>query len=487
MIEAFRGFGYSPQTAIADLIDNSITAGARNIWLSAYWNGEDSYLSIRDDGTGMSEQRLSEAMRPGSQNPLIDRAPGDLGRFGLGLKTASFSQCRRLTVRSREKGKVAATRRWDLDYVTEINEWRLLTDAAPGSDLYFADFNSQLCGTIVLWEHMDRIVGGENVADEKACRRFNDLIADIEVHLGMVFHRFLRRSRGRISIFVNGTKTLPWDPFLIDHPATQMLGMDTLIFKGNTVTVQPYVLPHHSKMDSRTHKATSGPSGWNAHQGFYVYRNERLIVAGDWLGLPYAKEEHYKLARIQLDIPNSMDQEWQIDVRKSRAWPPPALKDDFKRIAVATREQAMSVYRQRGKILARKASAEHVYLWQRRTKRGKVSYEINREHPLIKAIGDVPAPYRGQLKSLLRLVEETVPIPMIAFDHNQEPEKQASPFEYATSRDIQKVMIDVYDALLRSGINPALARQQLLSMEAFQDFPQLVAGIDGPRGAEGEL
>src|SRR5258708_3144611 len=98
MIEDFRSIGYSLQTAIADIVDNSIAAKEKNIWIDLEWNGENTAVIITDDGIGMSKDELINAMRPGSKNPLADRSSEDLGRFGLGLKTASFSQCRILTV-----------------------------------------------------------------------------------------------------------------------------------------------------------------------------------------------------------------------------------------------------------------------------------------------------------------------------------------------------------------------------------------------------
>src|SRR5690349_3391180 len=118
-LNSYRSFGYSVQTAIADIIDNSITARAKNIWINYVWDGSKSYLSILDDGLGMDLIELIDAMTPGSKNPQDNRESHDLGRFGLGLKTASFSQCRRLTVVSKKKDTILIKRCWDLDYVNE--------------------------------------------------------------------------------------------------------------------------------------------------------------------------------------------------------------------------------------------------------------------------------------------------------------------------------------------------------------------------------
>jgi hypothetical protein len=126
MIETFRAIGYSMEAAVADILDNSISAGAKNIWVDFEWKGSETWLSIRDDGAGMDGEQLVQAMRPGSKNPTESRDARDLGRFGLGLKTASFSQCRRLTVLSKTKQSQADYWTWNLDYVRETGEWNLI-------------------------------------------------------------------------------------------------------------------------------------------------------------------------------------------------------------------------------------------------------------------------------------------------------------------------------------------------------------------------
>lgn len=477
MIESLRAFGYSTQSAIADLIDNSISAGARNVWITLFWDGDNSHVVVQDDGRGMDATSLRNAMRPGSRNPLEERDAGDLGRFGLGLKTASFSQCRRLTVASRTAGTPVEVRRWDLDYVNRTSEWRLLKTPAPGSERHLEGLKRKPMGTLVLWEEMDRIVGGSAVGDRRAHQRFLGLLEETEQHLGMIFHRFLE-GPGRVSIHVNGEPVRAWDPFMTRAAATQWLGEEVLRLRGQEVLVQPFVLPHHSKIDRAAHGEASGPGGWNAQQGFYVYRNGRLLVAGDWLGLPFAKEEHYKLARIRVDIPNAMDHDWHIDVRKSRARPPGVLREDFVRIARVTRERAVAIYRHRGKVTAHTSSAGFVQPWQRRVKHGKIFYTINRDHPLVSATLDVPPPRRRALRALLRLVEETVPSPLIAIDHAEKPGEQAGPFERAPAAEVRDVLVEVYRVLRAGGASGESARERMLGMEPFRDYPELVASID---------
>ena len=476
MIEALRAFGYNIQTAIADLIDNSISAGAKNVSLTFFWDGSESYVSIRDDGKGMTEVELIDAMRPGSRNPLEEREPDDLGRFGLGLKTASFSQCRRLTVRSRAVSHESGTRCWDLDYVNHTGEWRLLRSAARGSEARLAELDKMEAGTVVLWECMDRIVGGAKTDDRKAHHRFLEMVEDVEKHLAMVFHRFLERPH-QLKIWINGLLIEPWNPFLSQEKATQFLPEENLYIGSDKVVVQPYVLPHHSKVDQQTYEKAAGANGWNAHQGFYIYRNERMLVAGDWLGLGLKRDEHCKLARIQVDLPNSMDSDWSIDVKKSRASPPSSLRADLKRIARLTRGKATDIYRHRGKVIARQSSENYIFPWLKKVKHGKVSYSINQEHPLVKEVLSVSKEHPKVIRALLRLIEETVPVQQIWLDSAEKADQHNQPFEGVPSKEVREVMMQVYKALIKNGLSSTDARRRLITMEPFQQFKELIASL----------
>lgn len=478
MLESLRAFGYSTPSAIADLIDNSITAGAKNVWIDFHWDGQDSHVAILDDGCGMSEETLVAAMRAGSRSPLEERAPDDLGRFGLGLKTASFSQCRQLTVASKAKRHALATRRWDLDYVREHREWRLLRTPAAGSEDCLAGLAELAHGTLVLWEKMDRVVPDESVESEAAHARFRNLIDTVEEHLGMVFHRFLGMG---FKVFINGRlprhQVKPWNPFLPTHEATQQFPEESIPTPSGVVAVRAYVLPHKDKLGEKQHEAASGPTGWNAQQGFYVYRNERLLVAGDWLGLGYTKEEHYKLARIQIDLPNTMDSAWDIDVKKSRARPPGAIRDRLKMIADIARGRAVEVYRHRGRYGARNAPGPEAFAWVPGQRKDRVVYSVNRNHPLTSAVLAAAGDNRPAVEAMLRLLEETVPVRQIWLDAAQKPDGHARPFEEVADKDVKQVMTLVYQALRRGGHSPAAAKERVGAMDAFAAHPHLIATL----------
>jgi hypothetical protein len=328
MIQSMRAFGYDLKMAVADIIDNSISAGAENVWVIQNWGGSNSNISILDDGSGMDENTLFEAMRLGSRNPLDERESNDLGRFGLGLKTASFSQCRLLSVRSKTKDGKISTRCWDLDYINKVKNWNLLKTISEETEKLLKPLENIESGTIVLWEKMDRVVEVEDADDVQGKNDFLRRIQNVQKYLEMVFQRFIEF--GKLNIFICNpdnfgevyTRLKPWDPFLVSHSATQELSNEALEIFKNRIKVRPFILPHLSKLTSEGHSNAAGPKGWNAQQGFYIYRKERLIVAGGWLDMGYKQEEHYKLARIQVDIPNNMDDKWKIDVKKAEAHPP---------------------------------------------------------------------------------------------------------------------------------------------------------------------
>ncbi len=279
LIQSLRAFGYDLSTAIADIVDNSISAGAKNIAIDFYWDGKDSYIAIWDDGCGMTEDELINAMRPGSRNPLEERSSKDLGRFGLGLKTASFSQCKKLTVASKSAGGNFSVRCWDLDYVTQHGEWRLLKKGSHVLGRLLDKLPDTDSGTLVLLENLDRLTKGTKVDDKNDHDKFLEDAERVKDHLAMVYHRYLERINGP-RIFVNSRQVKPWDPFLTSETATQNLTEEAHDILGGRLVVKPYVLPHVSKISQEVHDRAAGPKGWNAQQGFYVYRNSRLLVAG---------------------------------------------------------------------------------------------------------------------------------------------------------------------------------------------------------------
>ena len=208
MIETFRAIGYSLETAVADIIDNSISAQAKNVYINRVWKGGESIITIMDDGCGMANEEIIQAMRPGAQNPLEERSVTDLGRFGLGLKTASFSQCRNLTVMSKQKDGPVSYWTWSLDYVAQSDKWELIRWAPKE---YEDALDGVSNGTIVIWSLLDRVITpATKEDDENAKRKFSEAFDKVKKHLSMTFHRFIENKI--VKLHWCGHEITPWNP-----------------------------------------------------------------------------------------------------------------------------------------------------------------------------------------------------------------------------------------------------------------------------------
>lgn len=478
MLEALRGLGYNSATALADIIDNSIAARSTEVNLLFCWRGESSAICILDDGEGMSADELDLAMRLGEMSPIEIRSSHDLGRFGLGLKTASFSQCRRLSVASRKRGAINCLR-WDLDILANSLDdgWHLLEGAADGSEEFLRHLASREHGTMVLWESLDRVITRGFTEQD-----FLDLMDQVEQHLAMVFHRYLEGSDPRLRLLINGRRITPWDPFLSGHPATWSSPVERFQTESGTVEVQCHVLPHRDHLDMKVYESAAGPAGWTAQQGFYVYRNQRMLVAGSWLGLghgrPWTKEEAHRLARIRIDIPNSADAEWKIDIRKSSARPPVTLRARLTRLAEDTRHRARRVFAHRGQAVRVHGQEPVVQAWRAEHSSGGVRYRIDPDHPAVKAVLDEAGTLVPQVKAMLRVIEETVPVQRIWLDTTEGREVPRTGFSVDAPSEILTVLHVMYRNMLhKKGIAPDLAKQQLLRTEPFNNYPELVIGL----------
>jgi len=464
MIEAMRDIGYSLESAVADIIDNSITAHARRIEVRFGWHDSKPWIGIFDDGDGMSTQLLRDAMRPGSRNPLESRSKDDLGRFGLGLKTASFSQCRRLTVVSRQEGAESAAR-WDLDHVAISDRWTLLRPSASEVELLPCVDELGPKGTLVLWESIDRIEFDGR--DERGHQQLNEQMALVTEHIARVFHRFIsgERTFPKVVMYVNRVEVQPFDPFNEKHPATQVLQEERVVTKTGDVLMQAYVLPHHSKVSQQEYQRMAGTQGYLRSQGFYVYRNRRLIIWGTWFRLA-PQEELTKLARIKVDIPNTQDHLWAIDVRKSRARPPAAVRARMKQIVERIRSSAKRPYTHRGVTVSTGTTAA---VWQRRAFNDAVRYEVNPEHPLVADLrADLEEDARIRLDAILSMVGAAFPAAIFFSDYATNPRA----LEPATC-DVGAL---VALARLIAAANPGIAQTELTELlrgvEPFAAWPQ---------------
>ena len=360
---------------------------------------------------------------------------------------------------------------WDLDFVRETGKWELLRYLPD--NIFKDEIDKMVSGTIVIWNDIDRLVKNFKADDNKALDKFLAVMEQVKRHIAMVFHRFIES--GKVKIYFQDRLVEAWDPYLKDEIATQPFPQEPL--SNARVIIKGYVLPHKSKITETRFREGEGPKGWNEQQGFYIYRNERLLLAGDWLGL-FRKEEHYKLARIQIDLPNNLDAEWQIDIKKSVARPPHLLKEQLKAYASQIRIQAVEVYRHKGKNVKLSPGQKFVPLWIDHKRGNKWYYKINREHPLIEKIKDqaVTEPFKA-IELLLRFIEETIPAKSIYIKEAEDSDLQGRPFEGTKHSEIIKIMQQVYDSLILQGKKDSEAKSIIINLDPFNHFPEYIANL----------
>lgn len=459
LIESLRDIGYSFESALADVIDNSLAAHATDI--SVFVRPADGLsISIVDDGDGLSRENLLKAMRLGSTSPRVVRKAGDLGRFGLGMKTASFSQCRRLTVVSRKDGSTAAFT-WDLDVISGRNKWVIIERNDWESIPEVSGLGEH--GTLVLWQKVDRLTG-EGGSGKASVPR---LISQAREHLSLVFHRFLTGEPGtpKVRISVNNTALQALDPFNVNNPATSVGTEEEII---PHVFLRPFTLPHRSMYDSQNEYDCFGlPGGYLRNQGVYLYRAKRLIIHGTWFGIA-KKTALTQLARVRVDIGTDQDEAWKIDVKKVSAQPPEAVRKRLGILIHAIGAPSKRVYQRRG---ARLTSDAAYPLWDRIENAEKSTYSINREHPVIRAFRDKLEPEQTvAFDSVLSLIESGLPTDALFYDLANNAENVNA--QNLSDDDLRRTAVAFFKGLRQMGHNYESALSVMSASEPFQSHWQ---------------
>jgi hypothetical protein len=406
LIESMRSIGYSFESAIADIIDNSISANSTLI--DIIYNKINSTIIILDNGDGMNEDELFEAMRFGSKDPLSVRSSKDLGRFGLGLKSASFSQCRELIVVSKKNGTIKGLA-WDLDVIRERGSWevKILSEEQIESLEKMHLLKSQLNGTYVLWKNFDRI----EVTSTDLNTTLEKKLMESRRFLSLVFHKYLSK---RIEIRVNNSKLDLLDPFLLSnttkaqHLKPQVISIKLDDGKKYDIKVATHILPHISNLSGNERKLIGGIDSLNREQGFYIYRNDRLIIWGNWFRYN-GQSELFKYGRIEVSIPNNLDDIWNVDIKKASVSIPDRIK---KKLYDAVNEATVG-----SKDLGKKRIRNSIHkedlidYWIVNETEKTSSYKINRKIPLVEEIKKIGDTRIGiLLENLLRDIENTIPI-----------------------------------------------------------------------------
>ena len=457
LIESMRAMGYTTQTAIADILDNSIAAHAKNIWISGDAT-TDPHFFIADDGSGMNRDELRIAMRYAGKNVGTTRNKKDLGRFGLGLKTASLSQARKLVVISKRKdlGPVGAV--WDIDHVIKTGKWNLkwLDDTDIRNHLVAIDFKLNTNGTIVLWQNLDSLLGGSKKTVLTMSKKFEDVAR----HLSLVFHRYLSGELGtKLKISVNNQQLIPLDPFFRDNPSTQKKE-ETLRVGRVNVELMAYIIPTARLLTSKDQKTARELEKLGKElQGFYVYRQYRLIVWGTWYRIA-PRNELSKFARIIVDTPTSLDREWDLDVTKSKGVPPQGLRETLSKIVPFIIRESHKVA---GKKVDNKPDPVGRY-WTISSKSSETfSIEINRDNKSIVAFSESLTEKQNKLLSyIFDSLEKGFP----AMEFNARINGNEKFGESKTAAELLESAKEIFLGL-KKYFNPDEAFEALLALEPF--------------------
>lgn len=432
LVASIRSMGYKLEEAVADIVDNSIDAKASVI--SITFNAEHEFVSILDNGHGMEAAELEEAMRYGSKNPDAERDESELGRFGMGLKSASLSQCKVLTVASKCAGAEIAVRQWNVDAINSRQDWALCCLSAeeylrdnPFLQEQFSALQQQDSGTLVIWQQLDRILNGVKSIDVLINK-----VKPVSNHLSFVFHRFLAGDKSQglpaLKIILNDEPLRPADPLLQrSNKSTMLFDKEIIDIEGAKVVVQPYLLPMPQKLTKADKWLIGGEENMQRWQGFYVYRNNRLIVWGTWFGL-VKKGELSKLARVSIDIPNTLDHLWTLDVKKTKADPPADVLKYLKHITEQISERSKHPFQYRGrqevKVRRDNKGTETVEsIWgQLKHSKGNTEFFINYNNPDLQNFLKKYPQTATDLKLLLSDIELTLPLYGLFNDLNQNNE-----------------------------------------------------------------
>ncbi len=405
LIESIRSIGYNFNSALADIIDNSISAKAKNVQINLV--PHIPAIVIVDDGEGMSPEQLDCAMDLGSKNPNEDRNAFDLGRFGLGLKSASFSQCRKLTVTSLKKGGLSSMT-WDLGVVEKQDKWLILEndDEHINNLPYVESLKKSRHGTIVMWEDFDRIKNSNGDLANALQKSLNEAYE----YLALVFHKFV--SANQIKISICGNELAKKDPFLLNRPDTQKFKEDPLPVKNSKgeiclVTVKTYILPFPRNISVEERKLMGVNEDMRNQQGFYVYRSNRLIVWGTWLHM-VGMNELYKNARVEVNIPNTLDDIWEVDIKKASATIPGVIRTPLMAHVKKAIEGSSRVYKKRGENQSKEKGYQTI--WNVSEERDTYDITINKDNPLIVQLkSELNAEQTAMFDTLIRDIESNLP------------------------------------------------------------------------------
>ncbi|MGC6430338.1 MAG: ATP-binding protein [Jejuia sp.] len=459
LLESVRSIGYSVKEAISDLIDNSISANATKINVVFEMN-ESLEFHLIDNGEGMSYEELVSAFRLGSTNPKTTRKENDLGRFGMGMKTASLSQCRAVTVTSKQNGQVYS-RTLDLDEVSVHKKWIIgEKEIHPNITDFLEKIDS---GTIVSWEKID----DSDISEEE----FDHLLLEIRDYISLCFHRFMERSKDSIEFALNGLNIEPVSPIVTDSQIFSEISLD-----GVDSKMKAYTIPIRKENQSEAlFNSFELFNGVESQQGIYIYRSDRLLCFGGWLGI-VRPNNSYKLCRVIIDFKNdySSDTIWSIDIKKTKATIPYAYRQEIKRFvkkAQLDSSRKIGKYNKKELIKANAKLYDNVELWTVKKNKtyGFWEYNLNIDNPLFTPL--LEKVKETDLQLILDIVTRNLPIADIIDNNDEEPANHDTLYALVDLEDVlqkekRAAKLALHNAI-KLGMTKKEAMDYILAVEPF--------------------
>ncbi|MGK0234790.1 MAG: hypothetical protein ACI9EK_001319 [Psychroserpens sp.] len=420
LIKSIAEQGYSFEAAIADLIDNSVSANADKIQIFTDAETNPYKLFIADNGDGMSLDILRKSMQFPSCSPEGSRVTNDLGRFGLGMKTASFSQTRKFTVISKIKGTNEYNAfTWDVD-ILKSGEWKIIVNSQEDINLILKefdelsksllnDFDEFETNTIIVWNGLYKF---EQYLEEKnrknaLHREINEVATD---HLQITFHRFMEKKDSPLKVRVNNKRLIPFNPFPTNQRNLRNIEYKSKKFGYDKIKIEGFVLPSSSIIDAKDvdNIWTTKYRSLLDMEGVYIYRADRLIVLGGWNGL-IKKSPRLQLARLRVDIGNNSDHLLHLNVAKSTVIIPHELKSAFQDYIEELKFEAKKEFFNREIKRFPDKNTHNIKLFERRASNKDVLLEINENYPLLSSIlEEVSGSQSARLKIIIRMINTTI-------------------------------------------------------------------------------
>lgn len=420
LLESNRNLGYSIEEAISDLIDNSISVKSTLISFELNWNEGRPYFILIDNGWGMSNMgnELVNSFRLGSKNPLDKRDPLDLGRFGYGMKTASLSQARVLTVITKKESSAIIGLSLDLDFIgKQGGKWLLKAIDRQQFNKEFEKLNEMGNGTIIRWDEWDRAPKDEH--------DFMSMITSIKSYLSVCFHRFIERG---VSICHYGNPISAISPIPAGDGAELISSVE--LKENKNVKQTSYILQHPRNWIEDYENISRFNSfrlfdGFESQQGIYIYRCNRLLTPkGGWFNL-LKKSNASKLARVVIDYPNDADQLWSLDITKTNASIPFEFKKEIDNFIRISKNGSVGKIVRGNRYQNKKLGFNHSRIWKIFNDKefNSYRYEVDKEHPIM---ADFVKEYNIKevdMNNLLKLISDNLPISQIIDNNDSDPSK----------------------------------------------------------------